>query len=366
MDGGKVKLLTRKGLDWTEKFGGLAAALKDLKLGSALIDGEVVVEDEAGLSSFTGLQEALTAGRTELMVFYAFDLLYLDGHDLTATPLIERKTLLAGCLDDAPAGGPIRYSDHIEHDGAGMVRHACRLGLEGIISKRKDLPYREGRGPHWLKIKCTHRQEFVVAGHVPSTTSRKAVGSLVLGVYDQGKLVHVGRVGTGFTGALASHLWAELEKIKRTDAPFPDRLSREAVAGVRWAEPKLVAEVELRGWTSDGLLRHASFKGLRDDKDPTEVVRETAAKPSGALTTPAAPEFRLTHPDRVLWSDVGLTKQGLAEFYAEIADWILPQIVDRPLSLVRCPSGSGKDCLLPEARLGGDGQSGPAQVNRRR
>jgi bifunctional non-homologous end joining protein LigD len=124
-----------------------------------LIDGEVVVEDEAGLSSFTGLQEALKAGRTERMVFYAFDLLYLDGHDLTRTPLIERKTLLAGCLDDAPAGGHLRFSQHLERDGEGMVRHACRLGLEGVVSKRKDLPYRAGRGPHWLKIKCTQRQE---------------------------------------------------------------------------------------------------------------------------------------------------------------------------------------------------------------
>jgi bifunctional non-homologous end joining protein LigD len=181
---------------------------------------------------------------------------------------------------------------------------------------------------------------------VPSSTSRKAVGSLVLGAYEGDKLVHVGRVGTGFTEAIARSLWTELEAIKRLNSPFPHKLPRDAVAGVRWAEPKLVAEVELRGWTTEGLLRHASFKGLRDDQDPIEVTRESAAQTTGARPSPSVTQFRLTHPDRVFWPDVGVTKQGLAEFYAEIAEWVLPQVVDRPLSLVRCPSGAGKDCFF--------------------
>jgi bifunctional non-homologous end joining protein LigD len=357
IDGDTVKLLTRKGLDWTTKFGGIVAALKELKLGSALIDGEVVVENEAGVSILSGLQEALKSSRTERMAFYTFDLLYLDGYDLTRTPLIQRKTLLAGCLADVPAGGTIRYSEHLEQDGEGMFRHACRLGLEGIISKRRDLPYRAGRGSHWLKIKCTQRQELVITGYVPSSTSRKAVGSLVMGVYEAGRLVYVGRVGTGFTEALAGSLWGDLEQIKRSDAPFPDKLPREAVAGVRWAEPKLVAEVEFRGWTADGMLRHASFKGLRDDKDPTEVVRESPDVTSSPPAVPSVSQFRLTHPDRVFWPDVGLTKQGLAEFYADVADWVLPHIVDRPLSLVRCPSGSGKDCFFQKHAWEGMGKA---------
>ena len=344
IDGSKVKLLTRKGLDWTDSFRAVAEALKGLKLGSALIDGEVVVEEESGVSSFTELQEALKAGRSDRMAFYAFDLLYLGGYDLTNVPLIDRKTLLAGCLDDLPAGGAIRYSEHIETDGQAMLQNACRLGLEGIISKRKDQPYRSGRVKDWFKTKCTERQEFVVAGYVPSTTSSKMVGSLVMAVYDKGRLVHVGRVGTGFKDAVARSLRDQLERLKRPTSPFPNKLPADAVRGVRWVEPKLVAEVELRGWTSDGLLRHASYKGLREDKDPSEVVRET--RPRGGEPPGRRQAFELTHPDRLLWPDVGLTKQGLAEFYADIADWVLPHLIGRPLSLVRCPSGTASKCFF--------------------
>jgi bifunctional non-homologous end joining protein LigD len=228
IDGKKIKLLTRKGLDWTEKFEPIEKAFRDLKLASALIDGELVVEDEAGISSFPGLQADLKAGRNERLVFYAFDLLYHDGQDLTRVPLIERKTLLAGLLDDVPADGPIRFSSHIERNGEAMVRHACRLGLEGIVSKQKDKPYFAGRGTHWQKTKCTQRQEFVIVGYVPSTTSRKAVGSLVMAVHDGGELAHVGRVGTGFTEALSTSLWADLEALKRSDPPFARRLSADA------------------------------------------------------------------------------------------------------------------------------------------
>jgi bifunctional non-homologous end joining protein LigD len=345
VDGKSVKLLTRNGLDWTSKFKRIADALKKLGLGSALLDGEVVVEDEAGVSSFSSLQEDLKAGRIGRMVFYAFDLFYLDGYDLTKVPLIERKTLLAGLLDDAPADAIVRFSAHIDRSGDAMIRHACRLGLEGIVSKRKDKPYVGGRGPHWLKTKCTQRQEFVIAGYVPSSTSSKAVGSLVMAVYDKGTFVHVGRVGTGFTAALASGLWRDLDRLKRPSAPFPSKLPAEAARGVRWVEPKLVAEVELRGWTADGLLRHASFKGLRDDKDPTEIVRESG-KVEPDRSGVDLSRYCLTHPDRVLWPDVGLTKQGLAEFYVEIAEWILPHVIGRPLALVRCPSGVGSECFF--------------------
>ena len=353
--GDRVKLLTRKGLDWTAKFSGIAQSLRALKLGSALIDGEVVVEDEAGVSSFTGLQEALKSGRSDRMVFYAFDLLYLDGYDLTRVPLIDRKILLAGCLDDVPAHGAVRYSEHIERSGAAMVRHACRLGLEGIVSKRKDLPYRAGRGPHWLKIKCMQRQEFVIAGYVPSTTSARRSVAWFWALHEGGRLVHVGRVGTGFTEAVARDLWTALEALKRSDPPFAQKLPAEAARGVRWVEPKLVAEVELRGWTTDGLLRHASFKGLRDDKDAAEVVREAAARSSGkAALRPTTPTIsRLTHPDRVLWPDVGTHQAGLGGVLRRHRRMgssapCRPAIVARAL-----PIGCGERLLLPEARLGG-------------
>ncbi|HEV7254148.1 MAG TPA: DNA ligase D [Mesorhizobium sp.] len=357
IDGGKVKLLTRRGLDWTAKFKTIADALKELGLGSALIDGEVVVEDQAGIASFSALQDALSRGASERMVFYAFDLLYLEGSSLEATPLIERKTRLATLLEDVGHEGPIRFSEHVEGDGETMVRHACRLGLEGIVSKRKDLPYRAGRGNHWLKTKCTDRQELVIAGFTPSSTSKGAIGSLILGVHENGALRHVGRSGTGFSQSAAKELWKTLTKIERPTAPFAKKLPSLATRSARWVKPELVAEVEIRGWTADGQVRHAAFKGLREDKDPTEVVRENrGASPSAAKPTRtkaakkaspiSAPTFDQTHPDRVLWPDIGLTKQGLADFYAEIADHMLPHIVGRPLALIRCPGGTGGQCFV--------------------
>src|SRR5215213_5677381 len=240
------------------------------------------------------------------------------GYKLADAPLIDRKTLLAGLLDDAPAGGAIRFSDHIETDGATMLRHACRLGLEGIVSKRRDLPYHSGRRGDWLKAKCTERQEFVIAGFVPSTTLSKAIGSLVLAVNEGGRLVHVGRVGTGYTEATARQLWAALDKIKRPASPFPDKLPRIATNGVRWVEPSLVAEVELRGWSSDGLIRHGSFKGLRDDKSPDEVVRESRPPVPAPRKRAAAPAFALTFSFHVTSAANGFTLSRHDALHTEI------------------------------------------------
>ena len=342
IDGGSVKLLTRSGLDWTAKFEAAAQSLKTLKLPSALIDAEIVVETESGVSSFSALQQALAAGDTGSAVFYAFDLLYLDGRDLRALPLTERKDLLLQSLDDAPPGGPIRFSEHLAADGEAMARHACRLGLEGIVAKRADAPYRSGRTDAWRKIKCSSSEEFVVAGYMPSTTASRSVGSLILGTHEEGTLVHVGRVGTGFRDAVARDLWTQLEPLRIPAAPFAAELPPPARRNARWVEPRLVCEVTFRGWTGEGQLRHASFKTLRTDVRPDEVVREkaaAAAKPR--KRKPSMETTPLTHPDRVLWPDVGLTKEGLAEYYAEVADRILPHVVDRPLSLLRCPDGLG-------------------------
>ncbi len=347
IDGDGVKLLTRSGLDWTDRFSGLVGPLRHLGVPSALVDGEVVVEDAAGVSSFSALQADLKAGRGDRLVFYAFDLLYLDGRDLRPLPLVDRKAALQAVLDET--SGPLRFSEHVAEDGAAMKRHACRMGLEGIVSKRADRPYRSGRGGDWLKVKCTARQELVVAGYGPSTVAKRAVGSLILGVYDEaGALHHVGRAGTGYTAAEAHDLWTALDPLRRPAPPFAGPLPAEALRGSPvWVEPRLVAEVELRGWTGDGQIRHAAFKGLRDDKPARDVRRESP--PGDAPAAAATPARRrkavalpvLTHPDRVLWDDAGLTKQGLAGFYTDIADWILPQIVDRPLSLLRGPDGAG-------------------------
>ena len=341
---GRIKLQTRSGLDWTKKFGkSLPASFQDLPVATAIIDGELVVETDAGGSAFSALQADISAGRSDRFAFYAFDLLYLDGYDLRAATLTDRKALLEAVT--AKAGPVIRYSSHFAESGAMVLRHACRLGLEGIVSKRRDAPYRSGRGKSWVKSKCSARQEFVIAGYVPSTVSRKAIGSLVLGVYDGSELQHVGRVGTGFTAAVAEDLFARLERLRVTSSPFAHGLAADASRLLRFVRPELVAEVEFRAWTADGHLRHASFRGVRGDKMASEIIRETP-KPSATTAKPQARTVRLTHPDRVYWPDEGVTKEGLADYYAEVWPQIAPFIVGRPLALLRCPNGIADDTFF--------------------
>jgi bifunctional non-homologous end joining protein LigD len=343
IDGGKVKLLTRTSLDWTHRFQTIEAALKRLPVGSALIDGEIVSLQENGISSFSGLQADLKSGRTDRLVFMAFDLLYLEGVDIRGTMLTERKNLLKDVLDTLPDGSIIRYSDHMEGDGPNIFTHACRLGLEGLISKRADMAYKSGRGDHWVKSKCVHSQEFAIIGFVPSTTIKNAIGSLVVGYYEDGELRHGGRAGTGYNEEQAVDLRRLLDPTITAKPKFARKLEAIAEKGVKWVEPKLVAEIEFRGWTIDGLLRQAAFKGLREDKSPKEIRREEG--PARAEPRTQALQYKLTHPERILWADAGITKQGLADFYAAIAKWILPHVTGRVLSLVRCPSGVGKDCF---------------------
>jgi len=345
---GEVRLLTRSGLDWTERFGSaLTQALAALPVERAIIDGELVVETETGASHFSALQEDLSAGRTDRFKLYAFDLLFLDERDLRSLKLSERKALLADLFREAVS--PLRYSEHFEVEGATMLRHACRLSLEGLVSKRADAPYRSGRGKDWVKSKCSMRQEFVIAGFVNSTATRNAIGSLVLGVYEGDALHHVGRVGTGFSHRLAQDLHERLSVLKRSDSPFGEKLAAEARRGVTFVEPELVAEVEFRGWTGDHNLRHAAFRGLREDKPPREIVREQVqASESAAAKAKPAPrsQVKLTHPDRIYWPEDGVTKQGLADYHAEVWRYIAPFIVGRPLALVRCPDGITKSCFF--------------------
>lgn len=355
---GEVTLFTRKGLDWTHRFPEIAKAVAALPARTALLDGEAVVLDEAGASNFALLQQDL-GGRggkkiSRNSLYYAFDLLQMDGEDLRGLPLDERKARLAALTEGA--GERLRFSDHIAGDAQAMIRHACRLGLEGIIVKRRDEPYHSGRGEDWLKVKCTQREEFVIAGFVPSATGKKAVGSLVMGYYESERLVHVGRVGTGYTEAVARDLYDELEALRIPASPFAEKLDAAARRGVRFVRPDLVAEVEYRGMTGEGQLRHASFKGLREDKDAREVTRADRKEPQMSDAKPKAKEkpadpdtvagVHLTHPDRVLWPEQGLTKAGLAAYYADIAEWVLPHVVNRPLALVRCPGGHEESCFF--------------------
>jgi bifunctional non-homologous end joining protein LigD len=341
LDSGKVVLRTRKALDWTDRFPSVAAAVAKLSAKKCLIDGEIVVEDENGISDFSALQNALKEGNTQGLIYYAFDLLHLDGLDLTLVPLSERKDLLGALLGATPRG--VRFSEHFDENGDLMLQHVCRLGAEGIVSKRGDGPYRSGRTTDWTKSKCVNRQEFVILGYVPSTTARKAIGSLVLGYYDKGKLVHAGRVGTGFSNKVAADLFAELQRERIGKPAVSTPLPAEARRNVVWIAPDRVAEVEFRGWTADSNLRQASFKGLREDKEPKEIVREkaVAAQPDAPTT-----RVKLTHPDRVLWPDAGITKQGLADYYAMVWPWIEKHIVGRPLVLVRCPTGYVQGCFF--------------------
>jgi bifunctional non-homologous end joining protein LigD len=351
VDGRTIKLLTRKGLDWTERFPRLIAALRKLELASAWIDGEIVVEDAGGVPSFNLLQADLSGGREDRLRYFVFDLLYCEGFDLTKVTLVDRKALLEKIIAQRARGLPLRFSEHLAQDGPVMFEHACRLGLEGIVSKRADLPYRPGRGDHWLKTKSILRQEFVIVGYIPSTAETKSVGSLQLGYYEDGKLLYAGGVGTGYSAQQARSLRAELEKLHVVKPQFGQALPEGLDKTIRWVAPKLVCEVEFGGFSADELVRQASFKGLREDRAPEEVEREPATRTArsaprsepGQLRARAG--IRLTHPERILWPDYGVTKQGLAEFYTSIADWILPHLQDRVLSLVRCPSGVAAKCF---------------------
>ncbi len=218
-----------------------------------------------------------------------------------------------------------------------VLRHVCRMSLEGIVSKLRDAPYRSGRGKSWTKSKCSARQEFVIGGYVLSSTSRKAVGSLALGAFEKGALEYVGRVGTGFTQKMAADLFARLYSLQTKASPFAQKLSAEEARQVVFVEPELVAEIEFRAWTADGHLRHAVYRGLREDKPAASVVRETPLP----LTPPKEQRrmVKLTHPDRLYWPDAGVTKEGLADYYAEIFRFAAPFIVGRPLALLRCPDG---------------------------
>lgn len=342
---GRVHLFTRSGRDWTERFGApLAHALSALPAKQAILDGEVVVDVAGRSSDFSALQADLAEGRTDRMLYYAFDLLHLDGRDLTALPLVERKRLLASLT--AGVSDPVRLSEHLDDRGEIVLRHACRMGLEGIVSKLRDSPYRSGRGSSWVKSKCSARQEFVIGGFVASSASARAVRSLVLGVFAGDKLRPVGRVGTGFSASTAESLMTRLAAIETDSSPFDPPLTGPDRRGVRYVRPELVAEVEFRAWTGEGNLRHAAFRGLREDKDPREVTGEGLPEKRGKAPKPKAQPMpvrtvRLTHPDRVYWPAQGITKAGLADYYAEIWPWIAPHVTGRPLALLRCPDGIG-------------------------
>ncbi len=373
LDGKKVQLLTRSGLDWTHRMPTLAAALQALPVKSALLDGEVLVLDQEGLSSFSALQASFQNGSAHELLFYFFDLLHLDGHSLRELPLSDRKQLLETLLDSAP-DGQLRLSQDIRQDAATFFKEACGRGAEGVVSKRADARYLSGRSASWVKAKCGYRQELVIGGFTLPSHGGDGLGALLLGYYQDGELRYAGRAGTGFTQQSQLQIRKRLEGIKADANPFV-KIDTAAARGARWVKPQLVAEVAFRTWTADKLVRQASFKGLREDKPAAEVVleqpkstaatvRETATESASSEGKPGVPSYaerrvgsaqpspaatkkpRLTHPDKILDQESGLTKQQLFDYYQAIGPQILPYIADRPLSIVRCPGGTAAKCFF--------------------
>ena len=272
--GGEVILKTRTGLDWTDKFPTIASACGQLASHDVILDGEIVSANERGISDFSGLQDDLKSGRYDRMVYYVFDLLYLDGVDLTGEPLSARRKALKTLMRKLPKGGVIRLSESFEDGGPALLERACKMGLEGILSKLRDAPYHSGRSGDWVKTKCSNNQEFVVAGYEPSEKKRRAIRSLLLGYYNKHELRYAGRVGTGWNESKERDLMQRLEPLAAGKPPFGEIPPEERRRNVRWVQPKLVVEIDFRGWTRDALLRQASFQGVREDKPAMQVVRE--------------------------------------------------------------------------------------------
>jgi bifunctional non-homologous end joining protein LigD len=347
--GGEAKVYTRSGLDWSDKFPEIVEAARGLEVGSALLDGEIVKLDDKGGSSFSALQQAISEGGRGLALFL-FDALAIDGEDLTKLPNIERKARLATLL--GPGKPPVLlYAEHIVGRGEELFDAMCRAGGEGIISKRADSHYRGARSKCWLKIKCIQRQEFVIVGWTPSDKKARGFRSLLLAVNEGGTLRYVGKVGTGFSMDTIRELLARMEKIEVDKAPTA--VPRPDARGAHWVKPQLVCEVAFTEFTSEGVVRHPSFLGLRSDKPAKEVVREL---PQAAPAAAAAPDnIKISNPERLLWPEAGITKQALVDYYRQVGGLMTAWAARRPLSLVRCPQGRGKKCFFQKHNTGSFG-----------
>ena len=392
---GKVTLLTRSGLDWTYRVPAVADAVANLSPASVTLDGEVVVLAADGTTNFADLQASFQEGARNPLTYFCFDLLHLDGRDTRDLPLLKRKELLAQVLTSGDQDS-VRLSEHIETDGELLFKKACELHAEGIVSKRSDAVYKSGRSGDWLKSKCLREQEFAIGGYTLSSDGDDRIGSLLLGYYRDGELIYAGRTGTGFTQKMRRSLLDRLKPMQ-TGKPVYVSVPTEAKRGAVWVKPEIVAQVRFATWTAEDLVRQAAFLGIREDKAPREVRREEAIvppKPKATKSVPAThagertsgathlekkfsvtprkpaaqprsppepaasgpakaitwatmpkPPVRLTHPSKVLDATSGVTKQILADYLWAVADRMLPHIVDRPLSLVRCPEGSAKPCF---------------------
>jgi bifunctional non-homologous end joining protein LigD len=346
-----VRLLTRNGHDWTHKFSHIAGALEQLDLDAGWLDGEAAVLDANGIPSFQALQSALD-GHQEDIVFYLFDMPYMNGWDLRRVPLAQRRALLDRVLRahlDTVAHSPLRFSADLEQAVEDLLRSACAMRLEGIVGKRRDSAYGPGRTGAWIKLKCRQRQEFVIGGYSEPAGKRSGFGALLLGVHDaRGQLHYAGRVGTGFDQARLAELGSMLKRRKRARSPFRNA-PKERSSPVHWVRPDLVAEIMFNEWTADGLVRQAAFVALRDDKPAAQVVREVPSDATIRKTSKSMPAqdkardriagVEITHPARLIDPAAHIDKNMLARYYASIAQQLLPHLANRPVALLRGMDG---------------------------
>jgi bifunctional non-homologous end joining protein LigD len=410
IDGDAVKLISRNHQEWTGRLNQMIPSIRKLAAHQAILDGEVVAVQPDGTTDFQSLQNAFRDDRVDGLKYYVFDLLYLDGRSLVEVPLEERKQLLRTLLNDSGPNETVLLSDHVIGAGEDFQQHACRLHLEGMISKRRDQPYRAGRGYGWLKTKCVHKDEFVIGGYTEPQGARKGFGAVLIGFHDdKGDLRYAGKVGTGFDEYALKELSDRFQKLEQQKSPFVDIKKRTGdIRAAHWMKPSLVGQFNYGNRTRDGRLRHASFQGLREDKPANQVVLDSpvpvdeavekfeanrhdgsrkdsngdagikktrrkrgteassfrgandrndrtekpgAQSPSKAVakSKSAAEEtfdsVRLTHPEKILYPDVGITKQELAQYLKDVSEWMLPHLRHRPLVVVRCPDGLGGECF---------------------
>lgn len=360
IEGNSVRLQTRNGYDYTKKFKDAATSLTDWAAGRAMVlDGEMVVTDASGKTDFQALQNYLRSPQGLNLTYIIFDLLALDGEDLRSRTLTERKDKLEALLKDAPKN--LWYSRHIRGNGKESFAAACAMGMEGIIGKKPESIYSGTRNGDWIKLKCDNRQEFVIGGYTLSDKKSTGVSSLLLGVYEEEELIYTGRAGTGLSTSDMKELEAKFEDIKRLDSPFKLAPRSKSNEKIFWLEPKLVVEIKFAEWTEDHLLRQASFKGLRSDKNPGDIrlekaedegkmLKELADKETEQMMEAAGDELviqgiKITHPDKVLFSDPEITKADVVRYYEEVADRMLPYVRHRILSIVRCPKGISQTCF---------------------
>ncbi|MCE0777427.1 DNA ligase D [Pseudomonas sp. NMI542_15] len=347
IEGDDIRLFTRNGHDWSSKMPRQIAALRELGLDAAWLDGEMVVADENGAADFQALQNAFDTEHDEAITYYLFDLPFLGGQDLRQVALQGRRDTLRQLLE-RDESGVLKFSADFDEPVQSLLDSACRLELEGLIGKRADSPYSGRRSPDWVKLKCKQRQEFVVVGYTDPKGSRSGFGALLLALHDDdsGQLRYAGKVGTGFSTATLASIHARLKPLQIAKPALAKPPTSAEARGVHWLQPQLLAEVAYAQMTRDGIVRHSVFHGLRDDKAATAIDLEramptqTVPKRNKQAKAPEnLGELRLTHPDRVIDATTGVTKREVAEYYASVSQWILPQLKQRPVALVRAPDG---------------------------